>query len=263
MAGNLDLLTANDRRGEYPPSYYAANTDFPPARPELAGTVETDIAIIGAGYTGLSAALHLAKGGYKVAVLEAQRAGWGASGRNGGQVGSGQRVDQDAIESAYGLDQAKQLWDLAEEAKELVRSLIEDHAINCDPVPGIIEAAHRQRYVGEIHAYADKLARQYDYDKIRNLDREEMRSLIRSEAYHGGAIDEGAFHVQPLAYALGLADAAEKAGASIFETSRVREIRRGRNVELVTCKGSLKASHLIVACNGYLGDLVLGCQPPQ
>jgi gamma-glutamylputrescine oxidase len=117
----LNLLHANDRAGEYPPSWYAATrAEFPPL-PPLVGEVRADVCVIGAGYTGLSAALHLAQRGYRVVVLEAHRVGFGASGRNGGQVGSGQRLDQEALEATVGRADARRLWDLAEEAKAMVR----------------------------------------------------------------------------------------------------------------------------------------------
>ena len=256
MAQALDLLTANDRRGEYPPSLYAAETALPTAMPALEGSARADVAIIGAGFTGLSAALHLAERGYDVAVLDAQRAGWGASGRNGGQVGSGQRVDQEQLEARHGLQTAKRLWEIGEESKNLVRELIARHGIECQPAQGIIHADHRAKEVAHSHAYADRLHDVYGYEHVRKLDRDELRSMVNSPAYHGGSIDTDAFSLQPLAYALGLARAAEKAGVRIYEQSRVREVVRGTGVTLKTRKGEITADHVIVACNGYLGDLV-------
>ena len=140
-----DLLTANDRPGEYPPSWYAATARLLPPFPSLAGDVEADVCVVGGGYTGLSAALHLAEAGLSVVLVEAQRVGWGASGRNGGQVGSGQRRDQDWLEAAFGRARAHALWDMAEEAKALVRGLVDRHGIACDLRDGILHAAHRAR----------------------------------------------------------------------------------------------------------------------
>ena len=120
----LDLLTANDAPGAYPPSWYAATADLLPPFPALEGEVVADVCVVGGGYTGLSAALHLAEAGLDVVLIEAQRVGWGASGRNGGQVGSGQRRDQDWLERHVGKVRARALWDMAEEAKALVRGLV-------------------------------------------------------------------------------------------------------------------------------------------
>ena len=127
----MDLLTANDRPGEYPESWYAATAATLPRFPALRGSVGADVCVIGGGYTGLSAALHLAEAGLDVVLLEAQRVGWGASGRNGGQVGSGQRREQDWLERQLGRERARALWDMAEEAKALVRALVARHGIDC------------------------------------------------------------------------------------------------------------------------------------
>ena len=136
----MNLLFANDKAGEYPQSYYAATrADLAPF-PELRGATRADVCIIGGGYTGLSAALHLAQRGMDVVLLEAHRVGFGASGRNGGQVGSGQRLEQDELEKLVGLDRARQLWDLSEEAKGMVKSLIREHAMPCTFHNGIAHA---------------------------------------------------------------------------------------------------------------------------
>lgn len=148
----MDLLTANDTPGAYPASWYAATAMPLPPFPALAGEEVADVCVVGGGYTGLSAALHLAEAGFGVVLLEAQRVGWGASGRNGGQVGSGQRQDQAWLEARFGKGRARLLWDMAEEAKALVRALVDRHAIACDLRPGIIHAAHKPGYVADYHA---------------------------------------------------------------------------------------------------------------
>ncbi|MEZ5872897.1 MAG: FAD-binding oxidoreductase [Nitratireductor sp.] len=251
----IELLHANDRDGEFPPSWYAETAIPFAAQLPLQGDVRADICIIGAGYTGLSAALHLREAGYDVVLLDAHRAGWGASGRNGGQAGTGQRLDQDALEDMLGDAKARQLWDLAEESKQAVRDLIARHDINCEPVPGIIHADHRERFVEHSRAYADKLNTRYGYPHIRFVDRDEMRSMIGSPGYFGGTLDTGSFHIHPLNYALGLARAAVDMGVRLHERSEVREIRRGSKVTVVTQHGSVSADQCIIACNGYLGGL--------
>ena len=250
-----DLLTANDRPGEYPPSWYAATAAALAPFPPLAGAVEADVCVVGGGYTGLSAALHLAEAGLDVVVLEAQRVGWGASGRNGGQVGSGQRRGQDWLEAQYGRERARALWDMAEEAKALVRGLVARHAIACDLRPGIIHAAHRASYVAEYHAEAAKLARDYGYDAIEPLDRTGLAALLCSPAYHGGALDRGGAHLHPLNYAIGLARAAAAAGVRVHERSRVTAIGTGDRPEARTREGRVRARFLVLAANGYLGGL--------
>ncbi|MCB1384897.1 MAG: FAD-binding oxidoreductase [Nitratireductor sp.] len=254
MSG-LNLLHSNDRQGMHAPSWYAAINPDHRERPALAGTRDCDVAIIGGGLTGISAALHLARAGYKTVVLEAHRAGWGASGRNGGQVGTGQRRDQDYLEARYGADTARRFWQIAEEAKALVRDLIRDLAIDCHPIDGIIHADHKPGYVGHSRAYAEKLQRDYGYSAIRFLDLEEIRSLVRSDRYFGGTFDSGAFHIDPLAFCLGLARGAEAEGAEIFENSEVMSVEEGDRVRLKTSRGELRARYLLYACNGYLGHL--------
>ncbi|MCZ8151756.1 MAG: FAD-binding oxidoreductase, partial [Rhodobacteraceae bacterium] len=251
----MNLLHANDRAGEYPPSYYAATrAEFAPL-PALQGALRADVCIVGGGYTGLSAALHLAQRGMKVVVLEAHRVGFGASGRNGGQVGSGQRLDQDALEAAVGLADAKKLWDFAQEAKDMVRGLIAAHDMPVRFHPGIAHACWSEGEVRGAQAYADKLRRDYGYDQVEPLSREAIGRLIPSGVFAGGEMDRGAGHVHPLNYAIGLARAAQAAGAVIHERSEVTAITQGATPVVTTAQGTVTCDHLILACNGYLGGL--------
>ncbi|MFD1912259.1 NAD(P)/FAD-dependent oxidoreductase [Halodurantibacterium flavum] len=251
----MNLLFSNDRPGEYPPSWYAATATPPAPFAPLMGHVRADVCIVGGGYTGLSAALHLAQRGYDVRLLEAHRVGFGASGRNGGQVGSGQRLEQDQLEAMTGRDDARKLWDLGEEAKALVLSLIADHAIDAGFRPGIAHACWRRGELDHVRANAEKLARDYDYHQIEVLDRDALHAICPSPAYHGGDIDRGAGHLHPLRYAFGLARAAAAAGAHLHEGSTVTEIDHGPTVRIRTAGGEVEARHLILACNGYLGRL--------
>lgn len=252
----LNLLYANDQKGEHAPSLYAAQAGALGEEVRLEGDVRSDVCIIGGGLTGVSAALHLAQRGYSVRVLEAHRIGWGASGRNGGQVGTGQRMDQVELEKRYGREPAGRYWQIAEEAKALVRVLIRQHNIDCHPIDGIIHADHRERYVAESQAYVAHLHDAYGYDKLRFLPAEELRNRVRSSAYHGGMLDEGAFHIDPLAFVQGVAKAATDAGARFHELSEVTEMVRGDKVRVKTANGTVTADHVIIACNGYLGGLV-------
>ncbi len=251
----MNLLYANDKAGEYPASYYAA-TAAPLARfPTLKGAARADVCIIGGGYTGLSAALHLARRGMDVVLIEAHRVGFGASGRNGGQVGSGQNQDQDWLERTVGREQARRLWDLSLEAVGMVKSLIRDHDMPCTFHPGIAHACWTDAEVGHAHDYAEKMRRDYGYDQITPLDREGLQAILPSAVYKGGDIDRGAGHVHPLNYAIGLAQAAHKAGARIHEGEPVLKITHGAKPMVETASARVECDHLILACNGYLGDL--------
>lgn len=249
----MNLLFANDARGEYPPSHYAATAVPPGPFPSLLGRQRADVVVVGAGYTGLSAAIHLAARGYAVRVLEAQRVGFGASGRNGGQMGSGQRLEQDELERRLGRDHARRLWDLAEEAKRLTRRLAEAQGVTVHP--GIAHACETQAQLRYSHAMAEKLARDYDYPDVTPLDRAGIRALIGSEAFIGGDIDRGAGHLHPLAYAFGLARQAMALGVQIHEGTLVTGIRPGPRPRAICEGGEVEADHLILACNGYLGRL--------
>ncbi|EEE36211.1 gamma-glutamylputrescine oxidoreductase [Rhodobacteraceae bacterium KLH11] len=251
----MNLLYANDHRAEYPGSWYAATAHPFDRFPALEGNVTADVCIVGGGYTGLSAALHLAEAGFDVVLLEAHRVGFGASGRNGGQLGSAQRLDQEDLERLVGDGDAARLWDLAEDAKALVKSLISKHQIDCDLKPGIAVLGFNKAERDELHSHAAHLSNRYSYDRIKPLDAEAGHSLCPSPAYAGGYLDTGAAHLHPLNYALGLARAAVSAGLRLHESTEVLEIDEGARVTLRTDKGQVTADHVILACNGYLGDL--------
>lgn len=251
----MNLLHVNDRRGEYPASYYAATrADLAPF-PALAGAVRADVCVVGAGYTGLSAALHLAERGFRVVLVEAHRVGFGASGRNGGQVGSGQRQDQVWLEKVAGRGAAHALWSLAEEAKALVKGLIAGHDMPVRFWPGIAHACWSDAEVRDTHRYAEKLRRDYGYSHLEPLDRDGIRALIGSDRFLGGEVDRDAGHVHPLNYAVGLARAAVAAGVVIHEDSEVLALHPGPRPRVVTAGGEVQADHVILACNGYLGGL--------
>ena len=251
----MNLLYANDKPGQYPASWYAATANPSPERPPLRGETRADVCVVGAGYTGLSAALHLAEAGLSVVVVEAHRAGFGASGRNGGQLGSGQRAEQTDLETMVGRDDAAKLWKLAEDAKDLVKDLIAKHNIDCDLKPGVAHCGFNAREMEEFHSYAAHLEHTYGYDQIDILDKDAFAAMCPSPAYHGGTLDWGAGHLHPLNYALGLAAAAEAAGAVIYEGTHVHHIDNGPESGVRTDKGRVRANHVVLACNGYLGGL--------
>ncbi|MGB0928076.1 MAG: NAD(P)/FAD-dependent oxidoreductase [Pikeienuella sp.] len=250
----MNLLHANDALGQHAPSYYAATVPPTPLRPQLTGAHTADVCVIGAGYTGLSAALHLAEAGLNVVVLDAHRAGWGASGRNGGQLGGGQRVDQAELEAQFGQARAKALWDLGEAAKDLTKDLIAKHKIAADLTPGIMHTAHRERYIDDLRHEVDHMADIYDYP-LEFIDKPALRDILDTKAYHAAVLDRDAAHLHPLKYALGLAHAAEAAGATIYELSEVTAVTKGAKPHVATALGEVSANHVIFACNGYLGDI--------
>ncbi|MGB1234683.1 MAG: NAD(P)/FAD-dependent oxidoreductase [Planktomarina sp.] len=247
----MSFLFANDERGRYPDSWYAASTDLPQPRLPLKGAKRTNVCIVGAGFTGLSAALHLAQAGMKVTVLDAHRVGFGASGRNGGQVGSGFNQDQIKLEKTMGTDAARHLWDMTQAAKALVRNLATAHAPDAGISAGVAHADFHASDTEDSHAYAAYLADNYGYDHIECLDRSGMTQIIKSAKYTGGTIDWDAFHLHPLRFATGLARAAEAAGVTIHENSHVHHIQRGRPATVQTDKGHVTADWVIHATNGY------------
>jgi gamma-glutamylputrescine oxidase len=236
-------------------SWYAASAnqqlDFPP----LQGEVAVDVCVIGAGYTGLSTAIHLRQLGYSVAVVEANKVGWGASGRNGGHVGTGQRADQEELEKLVGLDQAKALWQLGLEGVDTVCQLIQQHNIDCELKQGNLHAASKAKDVGGLREEVDHLRAVYDYQDISFVDKDELAQLTSGKGFHGATLDMGAHHLHPLNYALGLVRAAQDLGAQIFEGSRVLSYTEGDHVRIKTGQGEVKARFMVLACNGYLEKL--------
>ena len=247
----MNPLYRNDAPGEFPPSYYAATADIPEPRGTLDGAHKADLVVVGAGYTGLSTALHAARLGLSVIVVEAHRVGFGASGRNGGQVGTGWNRDQDWLAARVGDADARRLWDLTVEAKALTRDLVAELAPEAGYKPGILHGEWTQKGARAARDYSDWLADAYGYE-TEFLDRDAVRDLCRSEVYAGGVLDWDAGHLHPLRYVLGLARGAEAAGAQIFEMSEAVEVGEG----VVRCtSGSVTADHVVIAGNGYLSDL--------
>jgi len=252
---SFELVQDKSDSSDYPDSYYRASCNRPLDLGPLDGSRRADVCIIGGGYTGLSSALHLAERGYDVVLLEARKPGWGASGRNGGQLCSGQRKEQDTLSEMVGADAARKLWELAEDAKALAKSLIASHAIDCDLKPGIAHPNHKSVYDADSRAYVDLLREQYDYQQIEYLERDAMAALVGSDSYYGGTLDMGAAHLHPLNYALGIADAALAAGARLYESTVVEGYQEGSPNRVLTNRGVVEADSIVLACNGYLGKL--------
>lgn len=248
----MSMLFTNDEQGTHAPSLYAATCNTPLHSP-LSEHISADICVIGAGYTGLSTALHCAQLGYSVVIIDAHRVGWGASGRNGGQLGSGFNMPQADLEKQLGLDRAQALWLVSENAKATIHRLCMEHAIDIEYQAGIINACHRERYVSATRQYRDALATKYQYEQLESLSKNQLQQLIDSPSYFGGVLDHGAGHINPLKLALGLAQIATAFGAKIYEKSHVLSIQPSTNGEslISTESGSVQAQHVVMACNGY------------
>ncbi|MEK6216503.1 MAG: FAD-binding oxidoreductase [Boseongicola sp.] len=247
----MNPLYRNDAPGAYPQSWYAATADIGTERPPLDGDLTCDVAIVGAGYTGLSTALHAAEKGLDVVVIDAHRVGFGASGRNGGQVGTGWNKDQRWLEKRLGREDARKLWDLTNEAKALTRELAAKHAPDAAYLPGVLHAEWTKGGAEDARTYGEWLDKRYNF-KTDFLDRDAIRGLCRTDVYHGGLMDWDAGHIHPLRYVLGLARGAEAAGARIFERTEATAVNEG---EVQTPTGTIKASHAVLAGNGYLSNL--------
>lgn len=247
----MNPLYRNDRPGEFPPSYYAATADMPAERPVFEGEAAVDLVVVGAGYTGLSTALHAAEKGLSVVVLEAHRVGFGASGRNGGQVGTGWNKDQHWLEKRVGREDARRLWDLTVEAKALTRELAAKHAPDAGYKPGVFQGEWTESGAEEARVYSEWLAETYGY-ATEYVGPDQVRDVCRSHVYEGGVLDWDAGHIHPLRYCLGLARAAEAAGAAIFERSEVVRLEDGA---VYTKAGRVSADHIVIAGNGYLPNI--------
>jgi gamma-glutamylputrescine oxidase len=241
-------------RLSYPPapSYYAAGNASEPREP-LRGDSRADVAVLGGGIAGLSAALHLAKRGFRVTVLEARSVGYGASGRSGGQTIFGLAASQQKLMAAVGRDDARRLFELSVEALDLTQSLIRDYAIDCDYHPNHVHVAVKPRQVEELRSWTRELNEEYGYESARLLHRDELEAHVRSRRYLAGMLDPRSGHLHPLRYTQGLARAAQAAGAIIHENSEVLRYEDGEEIRVHTEHGTLRCAHLILCGNAYIG----------
>ena len=235
----------------YPDSYYVTTSNITNQKPTLTGSLSADVCVIGGGFTGLGCALRLAELGYNVKLLEQNRIGWGASGRNGGQLHSGQRRDQNWLEKRFGLVKAREFWHLAEEAKKFVKSRISKHKIQCDWQDGLIHAVHKPRFVAEEHEYVEHLQTEYNYSEISTLSKSELSDSIGTNIFYGGSKDAGGGHLHPLNFALGLAQAAVESGVEIYENSQVYSLDQGKKIRVTLQNGEVIADNVVIATNGY------------
>lgn len=240
----------------YPESYYAASANPVPSRPELTGEIETDVCIVGAGYTGLSTAIALLENGFRVSIVEAAKVGFGASGRNGGQIVNSYSRDIDVIERTVGPKQAQLLGQMAFEGGRIIRERVAKYGIQCDLKDGGVFAAITGKQMEHLETQK-KLWERYGHTQLELLDARRIREVVATDNYYiGGMLDMSGGHIHPLNLALGEAAAVESLGGAIYEQSPAIRIERGANPLVHTPQGRVKAKFVVVAGNAYLGNLI-------
>lgn len=240
---------------EYPHSYYAASANPVPERPELLGEAEADVCVIGAGYTGLSTALFLLEYGFKVVVLEAAKVGFGASGRNGGQIVNSYSRDIDVIERTVGPKQAQLLGQMAFEGGRIIRERIATYGIQCDLKDGGVFAALNGNQMRHLEGQK-RLWERHGHRQLELLDATRIREVVNTGRYLGGMLDKSGGHIHPLNLALGETAAVERLGGVIHEQTPAVRIDRGANPLVHTPRGRVRAKFVVVAGNAYLGNLL-------
>ncbi|MEY4762664.1 MAG: hypothetical protein RLZZ200_2520 [Pseudomonadota bacterium] len=234
--------------------WYEVDGPAPTASPPLDGDATVDACIVGGGIAGCSAALHLAQAGHRVLLLEADRVGGAASGRNGGQLIPGAAASQDVLEGLLGPGDARQVWDCTVESLALLRDLVSRHGIDCDLAPGHLQVAVRPRHDDELRAWQDCLQDRYGYPHTRLLSRDALHAHVGSDRYRSGLLDTNGGHLQPLKYVRGLARAAQSAGARIHEgTPALSWSREAGRLAIRTERGIVRARQLLLAGNALLG----------
>jgi glycine/D-amino acid oxidase-like deaminating enzyme len=239
-------------------NYWLTTAELPKAEATRALPERVDVAVIGAGFTGLSAARTLAKRGANVAVLEAETIGWGASSRNGGMVLTGMKLGVNKLISRYGRELTQRMYAASLATIDCVEQIICEEAIDCDfSRCGHLEVACKQKHFDDYARQAEVIAREFNH-KLRVVQKHELSAEIGSEIYHGGMVDEVSAGLNPARYMAGLACAARKAGAEIFEHTRVESLRReslqGESGWKIVCsRGTIWAREVFVGTSGYTG----------
>ena len=253
MSKNIDLKATQN-------SYYATSANEQPDYPTLAGDIEVDICVVGGGFAGLSAAIELADRGYKVAVLEANHIGFGASGRNGGQLIAGLACEQDVIENAIGFDAAKQVWRMTIEALDLVRERVKRFDIQCDLTDGFLGVSVGDKKGKQLRKWFHDMQLRYKYN-AQWIEPAHIKQWIDSPRYFNGYYDKQGGHIHPLNYCLGLARGAASLGVQIFQQSAVNSLQKGEKNLLKTAIGSVKAKFVVLAGNMYLPEIAPNLAP--
>ena len=240
---------------QHAPSYYAASANRHLSFPALAGEQRADVCVVGGGFSGLNTAIELAQKGFSVVLLEAHKIGWGASGRNGGQLIRGVGHDVERFEPTIGKQGVRELKLMGLEAVEIVRRRVEQFQIDCDLKWGYCDLANKPSH---LDGFAEDMAelKELGYaHEMRLLQPEQMHEVVGSQRYVGGLIDMGSGHLHPLNLALGEAAAAQALGVQLYEDSAVTRIDYGNEVKVHTAHGLVRAAHLVLGCNAYLNGL--------
>ena len=237
--------------GSHVRSWYAASAPDFPAQPALEGVLKADVCILGAGITGLSTAIELAEAGLSVVVLEAQRVGWGASGRSGGQAIFGFGCDQSKITQAVGLADSKRLFDWSLEGLELIKQRCTQYGIDCDWRDIHAHVPIKPRHITELKSWQQDLAENFDYP-LQWWDREQLQAVMPNQRYLGALVDPNSGHLHPLKYTQGLARAALALGVRIFEQSKVTQLVRGDRPVFKTARGEVHCDFAVLAGNAYV-----------
>ncbi len=241
---------------EHAASYYAASANWQTHYPTLENDIEADVVVVGGGFTGINTTLELAERGIDVVLLEANRCGWGASGRNGGQIIGGIGHDPERFQKQIGESGVRAIYAMGLEAREVIRERVDKYAIDCDLKWGYCDVALKPRHMHQFAEWRDferSIGNPHEY---RVLDREELKQYVNSERYLGGLLNYANGHIHPLNLCIGEARAAEGLGARIFEQSRVVELVHGERVRVLTERGSVSAKRVVLCGNAYLGNLV-------
>ncbi|MGO2766910.1 NAD(P)/FAD-dependent oxidoreductase [Pseudomonas taetrolens] len=248
-------MNAPVQRSQHTASYYAASSLPQPDHPVLQGKHVADVCVVGGGFSGLNTALELAERGMSVVLLEAHKIGWGASGRNGGQLIRGVGHGLEQFEGIIGKDGVRRMKLMGLEAVEIVRQRVERFNIPCDLTWGYCDLANKPRDLEGFAEEAEELRGLGYRHELRLLQANEVRSVVGSDRYVGGLVDMGSGHLHPLNLALGEAAAAAQLGVRLFEHSAVTRIDYGSEVRVHTAQGTVRAKSLVLGCNAYLKDL--------
>ena len=254
----IKSLIAMLNNSEHTPSYYAATANQSTDYPQLEGDINVDVVVVGGGFSGVNTALELAERGYQVALLEARRIGWGASGRNGGQIIGGYATDElDQFKKTIGVEGVKALHQMGADSVDIIRQRVKRYDINCDLTWGYCDVATKPSHMRDFEeAFKESQNVKTSY-KLELLDKSQLCSEVRSDRYIGGLLDrQGAGHCHPLNLCIGEVLAATSLGVQIFEQSPVTNIQKGERPIVKTATGTVNASFVVLCCNAYIEQLM-------
>ena len=235
-------------------SYYAATANQDLKYEQLNSNVRTQVCVIGGGFTGLNTAINLAKKGYDVVLIESEKIGWGASGRNGGQLISGFSFS-DHFEKKGTENDIQNIWQLGAKSADLVRERVSEFSIDCDLKEGFIDVATNRKHMDELIDRSEEWKQSGYHHDLELVDENQVKKYVNSESYVGGLIDSGSGHIHPLNLCLGEAKAASELGVMIYEDTHAVKISGGSPSKVATENGIIESDYIVIATNAYIGDL--------